>query len=104
MGRELAYLFPELLNSIEDANRVSPDGRPISKNMYPNPTFSEDVKKSYDENLTQTDSAQPALGVMNRALFDILTQRFGLNADFACGHSYGAVSYTHLDVYKRQVM
>ncbi len=89
MGRELACLFPEFLNSIEDGNLASLEGSPISKTMYPNPTFNEDVKKSYDENLTKTDSAQPALGVMNRAMFEILSQRFGLNADFACGHSYG---------------
>jgi malonyl CoA-acyl carrier protein transacylase/NAD(P)-dependent dehydrogenase (short-subunit alcohol dehydrogenase family) len=57
--------------------------------MYPPPTFSDEVRKGYDEALTATNAAQPALGALNRGLFEVLSQRFGIQPDFACGHSYG---------------
>lgn len=102
MGRELACLFPEFLESLEDADRVAPNGS-LSAKMYPPPTFSDEVRKGYDEALTQTDSAQPALGAMNRAIFEILSQRYGLRPDFACGHSYGELCALYAEIGRAHV-
>ena len=88
MGRELACIFPEFLESLEDLNQAAPEAHLVAK-MYPPPSFAPDVAKANDEALTRTDAAQPALGAINRALFEILSQRYGLRPDFACGHSYG---------------
>ena len=89
MGRELACVFPEVLESIERSDAHSPQGEPLSAKMYPPPTFNDDLKKSREEALTATNAAQPALGALNRGIYEILSQRFGLTPDFTCGHSYG---------------
>ncbi|MBS2033641.1 SDR family NAD(P)-dependent oxidoreductase [bacterium] len=89
MGRELACIFPEVLESIERSDKHSPEGQPLSARMYPPPTFNEELKKQREEALTATNCAQPALGALNRGVYEILSQRFGLTPDFTCGHSYG---------------
>ena len=89
MGRELACVFPEVLESIERSDRFSPEGQPLSAKMYPPPSFNDDLKKTREEALTATNAAQPALGALNRGIYEILSQRFGLTPDFTCGHSYG---------------
>ena len=89
MGRELACVFPEVLESIERSDLHSPKGEPLSAKMYPPPTFNDDLKKTREEALTATNAAQPALGALNRGIYEILSQRFGLTPDFTCGHSYG---------------
>jgi acyl transferase domain-containing protein/NAD(P)-dependent dehydrogenase (short-subunit alcohol dehydrogenase family) len=89
MGRELACVFPEVLESIERSDVHSPQGEPLSAKMYPPPTFNDELKKTREEALTATNCAQPALGALNRGIYEILSQRFGLVPDFTCGHSYG---------------
>ena len=89
MGRELACVFPEVLESIERSDAHSPKGEPLSAKMYPPPTFNDELKKTREEALTATNCAQPALGALNRGVYEILSQRFGLTPDFTCGHSYG---------------
>jgi len=87
MGRELACLFPEMLRSLEEVDEASP-GERLTPLIYPPPTFDDEAEKAQAEALTRTDAAQPALGAVNRGMFEILS-RFGVTPDFACGHSYG---------------
>ena len=89
MGREWACLFPEVLESVERMDRLGPDGQPLSARLFPPSTYSEELRKQREEALTATDSAQPALGALNRGLYEVLSQRFGVQPDFTCGHSYG---------------
>jgi acyl transferase domain-containing protein/NAD(P)-dependent dehydrogenase (short-subunit alcohol dehydrogenase family) len=85
MGRELACVFPEFLDSLQHADLASPG---LSARMYPPPTFTDETREGYEKALTATDRAQPALGAMNRGMFEIL-KRFGVAPEFTCGHSYG---------------
>jgi acyl transferase domain-containing protein/acyl carrier protein/NAD(P)-dependent dehydrogenase (short-subunit alcohol dehydrogenase family) len=85
MGRELACLFPELLDMVQRSDLHSP----LSSKLYPPPTFQADEHKRREEAITATDAAQPALGALNVGLYEILKGRFGLSPDFTCGHSYG---------------
>lgn len=85
MGRELACVFPEMLESIEDT------GREIASAIYPIAVYDKSEEKAQQAHLTATDRAQPALGVMEKGLTEILG-RFGLKADAAAGHSYGELS------------
>ena len=87
MGRELACLFPEMLRSLEEVDEAAP-GERLTPLIYPPPTFDSEAEKAHAEALTRTDCAQPALGAVNRGMFEILS-RFGVVPDFTCGHSYG---------------
>ena len=85
MGRELACLFPEMLESLEAT------GRDIAQAIYPTPVFDKSLEGAQTDFLTATDRAQPALGVMERGYFHIL-ERFGLKPEGTAGHSYGELS------------
>ena len=85
MGRELACMFPEMLESIEDT------GREIASTLYPVPVYDKADEKAQQAQLTATDRAQPALGIIEKGLTGVLG-RFGLKADAAAGHSYGELS------------
>ena len=85
MGRELACVFPEMLDSLEAG------GREIAQAIYPIPVFDKDKENDQQTYLTATDRAQPALGVVERGYFHLL-DRFGLSPDATAGHSYGELA------------
>ena len=85
MGRELSCVFPELLESLEAT------GRDIAQAIYPLPVYDKTEEKQQQAFLTETDKAQPALGVMERGYFHLL-ERFGLKPEATAGHSYGELS------------
>ena len=53
------------------------------------------------EELSKTENTQIAIATMSLSILAVLEKK-GIKADIATGLSLGAVSYTHLDVYKRQ--
>ncbi|MDB5755495.1 MAG: erythronolide synthase, partial [Massilia sp.] len=59
--------------------------------IYPKPAFSEAERNAQQQALNVTEVAQPAMGMINMAAFDVLTS-FGLQPDFLAGHSYGEYS------------
>jgi acyl transferase domain-containing protein/NAD(P)-dependent dehydrogenase (short-subunit alcohol dehydrogenase family) len=85
MGRELACLFPEMLESLEAT------GRDIAQAIYPAPVYDKALESAHTDYLTSTDRAQPALGVMERGYFHLL-ERFGLKPEGTAGHSYGELA------------
>lgn len=85
MGRELACVFPEMLESLEAT------GRDIAQAIYPLPGYDKAEEKEQQAFLTQTDKAQPALGILERGYFHML-ERFGLKPEATAGHSYGELS------------
>jgi acyl transferase domain-containing protein/NAD(P)H-dependent flavin oxidoreductase YrpB (nitropropane dioxygenase family)/NAD(P)-dependent dehydrogenase (short-subunit alcohol dehydrogenase family) len=81
MMRDLFISFPHLtarLNeSVEHAQLIFPS-HPIDRQH----------KRSQQEALTDTRNAQPALGICDLAMHDLLSL-FGVQADHLAGHSYG---------------
>ena len=55
------------------------------------------------DTLMITENTQPAILTMSVAALRV-AERLGLTPDVVAGLSLGAVSYTHLDVYKRQTL
>lgn len=89
-------LFPEMCAALERADQVlaerlqakgAPGGR-LSRVIYPVDAYNGRLRAAAAAQLTQTDYAQPALGVVEAGLWAIFA-RLGLKAAMAAGHSYG---------------
>jgi len=91
MGRDLACIFPEALETIEKANEKYKGKSRLSDFIYPVPALSKEEKAAQEENLKSTDIAQPAIGVVSLAMLKIL-RRFGIKPDVTCGHSFGELA------------
>ncbi|MCO5176897.1 MAG: SDR family NAD(P)-dependent oxidoreductase [Thermomicrobiales bacterium] len=90
MGRDLAVAFPGVLQQFDHADAVL-DGllqQPLSRYIFPPPTFTPDDEKVQRAALTETNIAQPALGATNLA-YNHLLGRFGVEPAMVAGHSYG---------------
>ncbi|MBW1821231.1 MAG: acyltransferase domain-containing protein, partial [Deltaproteobacteria bacterium] len=91
MGRDLACIFPEALDTIEKANEKYKGKSRLSDFIYPVPAISKEEKTAQEENLKSTDIAQPAIGAVSLAMLKILS-RFGIKPDVTCGHSFGELA------------
>jgi len=90
MLREIVLDAPVMHNALECADRVlspSYDGC-LSGMIYPIPVFDADERKQQSSLLNQTQVTQPAIGAVDLAAFDLLSD-FGLRPAMAAGHSYG---------------
>ena len=93
MGRELAMMYPSVrslfaqMNQLRIANKLSP----LTDVLYPVPVFSEADRKQQQKILTQTENAQPAIGTLSAALYDLL-KAAGFEANFTAGHSFGELT------------
>jgi acyl transferase domain-containing protein/NAD(P)H-dependent flavin oxidoreductase YrpB (nitropropane dioxygenase family)/NAD(P)-dependent dehydrogenase (short-subunit alcohol dehydrogenase family)/acyl carrier protein len=90
MLRDLAIQFPEVRRLFELGDQVLAGqlAKPLSAYIFPPSSFSPEESRAQQQALTQTNVAQPALGVADLAMFRIL-QALDLQPDFAAGHSYG---------------
>ncbi len=90
MLQDVLLHFPELRQIAETADRVVEGklDRPLTSYLFPPPSFGKEEERNYAKALTQTNVAQPALGVADLAMFRLLTE-LGLQPDMAAGHSYG---------------
>jgi len=61
---------------------------PLTRILYPPPTFDEATRKECESRLNDTRVAQPALGLVELFATDLLA-RFGLRPGMTGGHSYG---------------
>ncbi|MFO0804646.1 MAG: SDR family NAD(P)-dependent oxidoreductase [Gemmataceae bacterium] len=86
MQRELACLFPEMLDELARANDALPR---LSDFIYPPTRFDAEKQNADDEALRDTRRAQPAIGAVSFGAWRVLHERFGLHADAFAGHSYG---------------
>ncbi len=59
--------------------------------IYPGAVFTDEEKSEIEKKLTSTDIAQPALGIVEMALAELLTT-FGIEAEMTGGHSYGELA------------
>ena len=90
MLRDVVIQFPQVRKLFELGNRILADklAKSLSAYVFPPLSFSPEEKRAQQQALTQTNVAQPALGVADLAMFRVL-QEFGLRPDFVAGHSYG---------------
>jgi acyl transferase domain-containing protein/NAD(P)H-dependent flavin oxidoreductase YrpB (nitropropane dioxygenase family)/NAD(P)-dependent dehydrogenase (short-subunit alcohol dehydrogenase family) len=96
MLRELAVRMPEFRDMFASADKVLPqvNGFPFSRTIYPGSTFTDEEKNRLMSALTETDVAQPALGVVDTATYKLL-ERLGIHPDMTAGHSYGEYVALH---------
>ncbi|MGJ0509385.1 MAG: SDR family NAD(P)-dependent oxidoreductase [Methylocystis sp.] len=90
MLRDLVVGMPELHRHFERADALLAQDLPqkLSRYIYPVPAFTDEERRAQKEALAATRVAQPALGVVELAAFDVL-RAFGFSPDFVAGHSYG---------------
>ena len=90
MLRDLLIGTPRGQDTLSDANKQLADflDRPLSRYIFPPPVFNEEDGKQNFVELSNTRVAQPALGVVELFVTDLLS-RFGLHPGMAAGHSYG---------------
>ena len=81
MMSQLFTHFPKLFERLESAPEIA------SIIFPPHPIDRQD-KRQQQEKLTDTRHAQPALGLCDLAMHDLLNE-FGLSAGHVAGHSYG---------------
>jgi acyl transferase domain-containing protein/NAD(P)-dependent dehydrogenase (short-subunit alcohol dehydrogenase family)/acyl carrier protein len=94
MARELACIFPEVLEALEEADAACPEDARPGPRIYPPPVFDDEARRRQSEELTRTQVAQPALGAVESGWLRVL-RRFGVEADFFAGHSYGELVALH---------
>ncbi len=90
MLRDLAQAFPKVRSFFERADRLLSDrlGLPLSRIIFPTPAITPEHLSLKENALKDTRVAQPALGVVEIALTELLRE-LGIDASMACGHSYG---------------
>ncbi|MFT5385823.1 MAG: polyketide-type polyunsaturated fatty acid synthase PfaA, partial [Saprospiraceae bacterium] len=93
MGRELANAFPEVAQAFEKTDTLFEKSgeAPLSKNIFPIPVFSNEERKAYQKNLTQTQFVQPAIGALSMGQYNVL-QKAGFQPHFTAGHSFGELT------------
>lgn len=90
MGRDLAIESSLVRSTIESANSVLVGklAKRLSDYIYPPPVFDKQSEETLLAELTDTRSAQPAVGAIDVALANLLGE-FGVKPDMVAGHSYG---------------
>ncbi|MGK5094213.1 SDR family NAD(P)-dependent oxidoreductase [Deltaproteobacteria bacterium TL4] len=93
MGKELALNFPVMRDVFSKIDQLfTKDGRSaLSSKVYPVPVFNQEAKNAQQEDLQQTEYAQPAIGMMSMGLLNALKVA-GFQPDFAAGHSFGELT------------
>src|SRR5262245_9965983 len=88
MLRDLACTFPEMLDTLVEAEQGWHGAKRLADFIYPHPAFSPQARGEQEAELRATDVAQPALGAVSLGAWRVL-QSFGLIGDVFAGHSYG---------------
>ncbi|MEO7912830.1 MAG: beta-ketoacyl synthase N-terminal-like domain-containing protein, partial [Roseiflexaceae bacterium] len=93
MGRELALNYPVVRRWFERLDLLFVrDGRQaLSRTVFPPPTFAVGGRERQAEALQQTEYAQPAIGALSAAMFDLF-RRAGFRPDAVAGHSFGELT------------
>jgi acyl transferase domain-containing protein/NAD(P)H-dependent flavin oxidoreductase YrpB (nitropropane dioxygenase family)/NAD(P)-dependent dehydrogenase (short-subunit alcohol dehydrogenase family) len=97
MLAQTALAFPPVRAVLDRADRAL-HGRlewPLSRYLYPPSTFTAEQEEQAGQELRRTEVAQPALGAVSVALWRLLHDDLGVEADFFAGHSYGEFVALH---------
>ncbi|MGB5962861.1 MAG: beta-ketoacyl synthase N-terminal-like domain-containing protein [Coleofasciculaceae cyanobacterium] len=92
MAREVALYFNEMRSALEFADRHL--GQRLSQFIYPPSAYSDLEQTHNQQQLTDTQIAQPAIGTVEVGYLDLL-RRLGITADMVAGHSYGEYAALH---------
>ncbi|MFF7296979.1 SDR family oxidoreductase [Streptomyces sp. NPDC008265] len=85
MSAHLLTCFPDLVRFPDGG------GSPVPDALYPPAAFDDAARERARQALTDTGAAQPALGLVELAAYEVLT-RAGVRPDLAAGHSYGELA------------
>jgi len=88
MGKAMALAFDDARAVWDRGCDVLPD---VVRTAYPPTAFDDATRAAQQQALTQTENAQPALGLASIAALRVL-QRLGVPMDMAAGHSFGELS------------
>ncbi len=90
MGREVAVAFPDIREQLDRADALLSEtlSQALSRYIFPPPGFTPEDEKKQRAALTETNVAQPALGVIDIALCSLL-RSLGVVPKMVAGHSYG---------------
>ncbi|WP_372370037.1 SDR family NAD(P)-dependent oxidoreductase [Candidatus Uabimicrobium sp. HlEnr_7] len=96
MFKDLTAQFPHMAQTIAtmDNNFQSfykSETQKVSDIIYPLSSFAENESVQHQENLKNTEIAQPAIGAVSLGLFKLL-QYFSVTPDAVAGHSYGELT------------
>jgi acyl transferase domain-containing protein/NAD(P)-dependent dehydrogenase (short-subunit alcohol dehydrogenase family)/acyl carrier protein len=91
MLRDLACLFPSLLETLAVAGLEAIEGKNLADWIYPHPVFDDPSRRALEVSLQATNLAQPAIGAVSLGAFRVL-EEFGLKADAFAGHSFGELT------------
>jgi len=96
MAGEVALYSEEMRQALEFADSHLSDRFPklLSQFIYPPSAYSEADETSNQQQLKETQVAQPALGAVESGYLKLLA-RLGIKADLAAGHSYGEYAALH---------
>ncbi len=87
-GSQKVGMFAELFVAFPRLHRWLALGRPWTPAVYPAQAFAKELKDAQTATLTDTRVAQPALGIVNMAVAELL-RSLAIEPDMAGGHSYG---------------
>jgi len=93
MGSAAVCAYPPLHARIAefDTQMVGSGAEPLSGRIYPPPAFEASERDAQAERLRDTRYAQPAIGALSAAQFDLFRQA-GLSVDMVGGHSFGELT------------
>jgi acyl transferase domain-containing protein/sensor domain CHASE-containing protein len=93
MGKELANAFPTVVKTFELADKLFKitGSSPLSNRIFPIPVFSKEERAQQQVELTKTQFAQPAIGVLSMGQYKTL-QQAGFAPQFTAGHSFGELT------------
>ncbi|HEY0881832.1 MAG TPA: acyltransferase domain-containing protein, partial [Archangium sp.] len=94
MGAEVAMAFDEARLAWDRASNVSFGAERLHDVVFPKPVFTDADRDAQQKKLTQTEWAQPALGVHSQSLANVL-HTLGLKPNAVAGHSFGEVMALH---------
>jgi len=93
MGNELAINFPQVMHAFEimDELFLEQDQVPLTRVVFPPPSFTDETQQTQQSTLRETDYAQAAIGVVSYGIFKVL-QQAGFEPDMTAGHSFGELT------------
>lgn len=97
MLAQTALAFPRVRGVLDRADAALHGrlGQALSRYVYPPSVFTPEQEQQQRKELMRTDVAQPAVGTTSLALWHLLHDQLGLQADFFAGHSYGEFVALH---------
>ena len=93
MAKQACMAFEEYRHWFERADRhlFSEQGEYLSAKVFPSPVYSAEEQHRLELNLRETQYAQPAIGMVSAASFNLLRQA-GLQVNCVGGHSFGELT------------